>query len=114
MYSGSRLFRHILAGLLLAFFLITKVSHVFAEGSASQSNDLLTVEETEKSVAAVRDLASNLRDNNPSLGRGGGFTWDTERKKQSWTYYNGIMMDAFLMLDPEKYEDYVESFYNAM
>ena len=112
MDSGSRFFRRITAVLLTVFLLMAHVSYVFAEGSAS-GNDLLTVEETENSVDAVRALASDLHSNNPTLGRNGGFTWDTEGKNRSWTYYNGIMMDAFLMLDLEEYKNYVDSFYNA-
>lgn len=56
---------------------------------------------TQESVRQVQHLAAVLYEENLDnfSSRNGGFTWDTERKKRSWTYYNGIMMDAYLMLD---------------
>ena len=48
----------------------------------------------------------------------GGFTWDTEGKEDSWRYFNGVMMDAFLMLDQgttakTAISTYVDAFYNS-
>ena len=40
----------------------------------------------------------------------GHFTWDTEKKHRSWTYYNGLMMDAFARLGEL---DFVNDFYSA-
>ena len=75
---------------------------------------------TRESVSQVQHLAAALYEENlADFGsRNGGFTWDTERKKRSWTYYNGIMMDAYLMLDdyiPNDVRTYpaVNSFYDA-
>lgn len=52
-------------------------------------------------VRQVQQLAEKLYDENLErfASRNGGYTWDTERKSRSWTYYNGIMTDAYLMLD---------------
>ncbi|MDO4803255.1 MAG: glycoside hydrolase family 88 protein [Lachnospiraceae bacterium] len=73
-----------------------------------------TVSDTEDNVDRVTDLAYHLYDENSDSGRRtGGFTWDTERKKRSWTYYNGIMMDAFLMLNGGDFASYVDNFYDA-
>ncbi len=88
---------------------------VLADGSDSQQSLTGTsVSETENSVDSVYALADLLYQNNSNLAtRTGGFIWDTEGKKRSWTYYNGIMMDAFLMLDRESYLNYVNSYYEA-
>ena len=73
-----------------------------------------SISDTEDSVNRVYDLAYRLSNDNPDSGkRTGGFTWDTEGKKRSWTYYNGIMMDACLMLNEEDFASYVNNFYGA-
>ncbi len=79
---------------------------------AAEEPDYTSVEVTEDSFERVMNLAYRLYDENQQPGTGGGFTWDSEGKKRSWTYYNGIMMDAFLMLDSENFEFYVNTFYN--
>jgi|GEM_PF-2230019 len=78
---------------------------------AAEGPDYTSVEVTEDSFERVCDLAYRLCDENQQLGRNGGFTWDSEGKQRSWTYYNGIMMDAFLMLSNEAFEPYVNTFY---
>lgn len=78
---------------------------------AAEEPDYTSVEVTEESFEKVYNLAYGLYMENPHPGTGGGFTWDSEGKKRSWTYYNGIMMDAFLMLDSENCESYVNTFY---
>ena len=40
----------------------------------------------------------------------GHFTWDTENSSRSWTYYNGLMMDAFARLGKL---DFVNTYYAA-
>ena len=40
----------------------------------------------------------------------GHFTWDSEKQLRSWTYYNGLMMDAFARLGES---DFVNDFYSA-
>ena len=40
----------------------------------------------------------------------GHFTWNTEKGRRSWTYYNGLMMDAFARLGET---DFVNDFYSA-
>lgn len=78
---------------------------------ATEEPDYTSVEVTEESFEKVFNLAYGLYMENPQPGTGGRFTWDSEGKKRSWTYYNGIMMDAFLMLDSESFESYVNTFY---
>ena len=54
---------------------------------------------TTKNVEKVKNYAAQMRKNNTKTDYStGGFTWDTERKKDSWRYFNGVMVDAFLML----------------
>ena len=77
----------------------------------TQGEDLTTAETTAESVKKVRALADGLAQANTFSTAGGHFTWDTENKSFSWTYYNGIMMKAFLMLDEEVYWNKVLSFY---
>ena len=79
-----------------------------------------SIDTTRESARQVQHLAAVLYEENLDYFaiRNGGFTWDTERKKRSWTYYNGIMMDAYLMLDdyiPNDERTYpaVNSFYDA-
>ena len=40
----------------------------------------------------------------------GHFTWDSENSPRSWTYYNGMMMDAFARMGEL---DFVKNFYEA-
>ena len=111
---------------------------VYAEGETVD----ISVNATSANVDNVESLAQSLYERNTFASQSGGylnaapnkspynntnrypltglFSWDTEStsnptnpKKRSWTYYNGIMMDAFLMLDSESYQNYVETFYNA-
>jgi len=72
----------------------------------------ISIEATQASVSAVTGLAASLAESAPFGSTSGGFSWDTEGKSRSWTYYNGIMMDAFLMLD-SGYTGRVEQFYSA-
>ena len=75
--------------------------------------DLTSVGVTQQNVGQVRDLAASLASLNAQrfATRTGQFTWDTEGKTWSWTYFNGIMMDAYLMLDSNAYLSQVNSFY---
>lgn len=92
--------------------LVMVLSLLTGAALAAEEPDYTSVEVTEDSFESVMDLADRLHDENQKPGTGGGFTWDSEEKKRSWTYYNGIIMDAFLMLDSEKFESYVNTFYN--
>ena len=69
--------------------------------TAAESQPDISYAATRQSVIRVQQLAASLFEQNlPYLsGRTGGFSWDTEGKKRSWTYYNGIMTDAYLMAD---------------
>ena len=61
---------------------------------------------TKENVAKVKSYAEQMRKNNTKTDYStGGFTWDTERKTDSWRYFNGVMMDAFLMEGNTAYAD---------
>ena len=84
-----------------------------APALADDGDDLTSAGLTEASVEQVAALAADLRSAEASFGRRTGrFIWDTEGKNRSWTYYNGIMMDAYLMLDYDEYFSNVNDFYN--
>lgn len=112
--------------LLLCFLLIfgTAAGEVCAAeirtGNEAVFEPPLLLSEEETAVNAgntalyAQSLMNKARDENGGLGKvTGGFPWDSEDKSFSWTYYNGIMMDAFLMLDAEAYDADVRAFYDA-
>ena len=94
-----------------------------AESNGSMTDYLsadISLDGTRQSTLQVQKLAAALYDKNIEYfsSRNGGFSWDTEKKKRSWTYYNGIMMDAYLMMDDcfasdVSYYKAVNSFYDA-
>ena len=65
-------------------------------------------------IRQVKKLSQWLIKNNtqPHLAdyTTGHFTWNTEKGRRSWTYYNGLMMDAFARLGEL---DFVNAFYSA-
>ena len=66
---------------------------------------------TSTNVAKVKSYAAQMRKNNTKTDYSKGeFTWDTEGKKDSWRYFNGVMLDAFLMEGDTAYAD---DFYNS-
>ena len=112
MYHVNKLMKKTVVCLMLVVMLAVNLfGVVYAEDGAANTSAAVT----SQSVETVKKLASDLRNNskNSNPGNTGGFSWDTEGKNFSWTYYNGIMMDAFLMLDSATYKNYVETFYDA-
>lgn len=68
-------------------------------------------EATSKNVAIVQSYAAQMRQANTKTDYAkGGFSWDTENKSDSWRYFNGVMLDAFLMEGDTAYAD---AFYNS-
>ena len=108
--------------LLLCFLLVfgTAAGEAYAaenrtgNEAAFEQPLLLDEEETAENARNTALYADSLMTQAGGLGRTtGGFPWDSENKSFSWTYYNGIMMDAFLMLNADAYDDDVIAFYNA-
>ncbi len=70
-----------------------------------------SIDSTATNVNTVQSYSAQMRKANTKTDYSeGGFTWDTERKKDSWRYFNGVMMDAFLMEGDTAYAD---AFYNS-
>lgn len=71
----------------------------------------ISVDSTAVNVERVQAYAAKLQmDNQKTDYSIGGFTWDTEGKTDSWRYFNGVMMDAFLMEGDSAYAD---AFYDS-
>lgn len=71
-------------------------------------------------INSIRNYANTLRANS-TIGGGvyqydnyseGHFAWDSESKNRGWTYYNGVMMDAFMKIGTQDMLDYVVEFYD--
>ena len=115
--------RLILCVLVMSLVVVAVPSPIRAD-----ETDLTSTAVTGKNVEKVENLAKYLKGENPKILTTGkatdqygwnehSLTWSTETKTKSWVYYNGIMMDAFLMLfdgkdDFRTIEDYVHAFYN--
>lgn len=69
-------------------------------------------------VQAVRDYADRLyKENKLDNYVACRFTWDAEARikgttRPGWIYYNGAMMEAFLMSDPAAYNSQIRDYYN--
>lgn len=80
---------------------------------------------TNTNVELILDYARQTRVKNTIGSNGfdkpnyhsGGFSWDTEKKSDSWRYFNGVMFDAFLMVDEYSNttdnKEYVKTVYNG-
>ena len=99
--SGTRVLSWLLALCMVVGLL--PVSSFAAPASDTDS--------TANNVSAVQAYSSQLRAANQKTDYSAGqFTWDTEKKDDSWRYFNGVMMDAFLMEGDTAYAD---AFYNG-
>ncbi len=94
--------------------------NVLAAGETSGSRTSTTEAATKAGydeVCALAEYLYNATAASPGFAFIGSdskkFIWDTEGKKFTWTYYNGIMMDAFLMLDAAHYKSNVNLFYDT-
>ena len=110
--------RRILMRYVAIFMTAILITTIFPAGPAAasveESGPSVSVEATRANVTVVENLASNLYNTNSGIfsSTSGGFSWDTEGKSRSWTYYNGIMMYAYLMMDNEAYLSPVNAFFN--
>lgn len=91
--------------------------HTIAIMSNSCYNEFKKSEEVlnvENNIEIIQAYAAQLladEQNNPADFSSGGFVWDTEKKSDSWRYFNGVMLDSFLQLGSEKGQQYVKKFY---
>lgn len=67
-------------------------------------------EATSKNVAIVQSYAAQMMNaNKKSDYTAGKFSWDTEGKSDSWRYFNGVMLDAFMMVGDSEMTSYVDA-----
>lgn len=98
--NGRKTGRKLISLLLSLVMMVTMVPMTAAAAPATDSDS------TASKVAIVQSYAEQLRtENKKSDYSQGGFTWDTENKSDSWRYFNGVMMDAFLMEGDTAYAD---------
>lgn len=103
--NGRKTGRKLISLILSLVMMVTMVPMTAAAAPATDSDN------TASNVEIVRSYAAQLRtENKKSDYSQGGFTWDTENKSDSWRYFNGVMMDAFLMEGDTAYAD---AFYNG-
>ena len=98
--NGRKTGRKLISLILSLVIMVTMVPMTAAAAPATDSDN------TASNVEIVHSYAEQLRtENRKSDYSAGGFTWDTEGKKDSWRYFNGVMMDAFLMEGDTAYAD---------
>lgn len=98
--NGRKTGRKLISLILSLVMMVTMVPMTAAAAPATDSDN------TASNVEIVRSYAAQLRTaNQKSDYSKGGFTWDTENKPDSWRYFNGVMMDAFLMEGDTAYAD---------
>lgn len=96
--------------LILMFCMIITLLPAYV--SADSGTGDTEMAKTEGNVQKVLDYAAQMRDKNQKENLSQGpFSWDTEKKEDTWRYFNGLMMDAFLMTGDETSRRFVEQFY---
>ncbi|MDO4869107.1 MAG: glycoside hydrolase family 88 protein [Bacillota bacterium] len=78
-------------------------------GQFSKAKKATTGIKVDRENLAPMLINQMIGQNQKSNYAAGGFTWDTERKTKSWTYYNGLMMQAFINAGET---GYAEDFYD--
>ena len=101
--TGSKLISFVLS-LVMA---VTMIPATVMAAPAADSNS------TSANVDKVLSYAAQMRDENQKDNLSEGpFSWDTEGKSDTWRYFNGVMMDAFLMTGNADNEEFVQKFYD--
>lgn len=113
---GAKKVREKLLSFALALCMLVGIVPVSAFAAQDTSVDT-TGTNVEIVASYAQQLVNANRKDDDDYSKGG-FTWDTEGKKDSWRYFNGVMMDAFLMLDQgttakTAIGTYVDAFYNS-
>lgn len=104
-WTFRRLVEKIIAIVLLATLLVGAMpaGAVYAEeatdGDTNQTEPPFDIETTRNNRQYITEDLVNALVNSDTVfsSTTGGFPWDSEDKDFSWTYYNGIMMDAILL-----------------
>lgn len=113
---GAKKVREKLLSFALALCMLVGIVPVSA--FAAQDTSVGTTGTNVEIVASYAQRLVNANTKDDDDYSKDGFTWDTERKEDSWRYFNGVMMDAFLMLDQgttakTAIGTYVDAFYNS-
>lgn len=101
--TGSKLISFVLSVVMA----VTMIPATVMAAPAADSNS------TPANVDKVLSYAAQMRDENQKDNLSEGpFSWDTEGKSDTWRYFNGVMMDAFLMTGNADNEEFVQKFYD--
>ena len=98
---------------LLSLFLSLTMVLSILPSTAFAATTTTASDTTSTNVAKVQNYAKQLRSANSAGKTTGGFSWDTESKKYSWAYFNGLMLDAFGMIGGDENLNYIDTFYGA-
>ena len=79
----------------------------FAAQDTSVASTAANVTKVQSYAAQMRQ--ANVKDNYTE----GQFSWDTEGKSDSWRYFNGVMLDAFMMVGDSDMTSYVDAVLSA-
>ena len=85
---------------------------VVATCSKSDCGYAKTIDGT-SSVENVNAYADQLRQANANYSDGS-LSWDSEAKGKGWTYYNGVMMDAFMKVGTQAMTTFAIDFYDKV
>lgn len=96
-----------LISLILSLVMLISMVPMSAAAAPAEDSD-----STSANVQTIMSYAAQMREANTKENYAeGGFSWDTEKKADSWRYFNGLMMDAFLMTGDQENITYAEQFY---
>ena len=95
--------------LILALVLVLNLNVLPLQAATGKTD----VQTTADNVQKVTSYATQLKNGSQVNVTTGNMGWDTEKKPYSWAYFNGLMLDAFMMMDPSGSSSYVEGFYRA-
>lgn len=105
--NGRKTGRRLISFILSLVMIIGMVPMSAAAAPATDDNS------TSANVSKVLSYAAQMRDENQKDDLSvGPFSWDTEKKKDTWRYFNGLMMDAFLMTGDESSAAFAKQFYD--
>lgn len=95
-----------ISALVLSFCVVISCLPTAALAADSSYSEI-----TKQNVELVQTYAVDMQQKNTKVDYSkGGFSWDTEKKTDSWRYFNGLMLDAFLMMGDT---DYAKAFYDS-
>ena len=105
--NGRKTGRKLISFILSLVMIISMVPMSAAAAPATDDSS------TSANVSKVQIYAAQMRDENQKDNLSEGpFSWDTEKKKDTWRYFNGLMMDAFLMTGDESSAAFAKQFYD--